>query len=131
MICIFFVSREIYNCGLLFSIHKLQTIMKKILYLFVVLAFVSCQSGSKNKTEEKASTESAQVVESTINIGGMHCDMCVASIEKGVNEIDGIVSVEVILADSTAVVSFDESKVELAKIEEAIKKRGYSIKTEM
>jgi len=105
--------------------------MKKLLYLLVILIFVSCQSGNKNKQEEKAATESAQVVESTINIGGMHCDMCVASIEKGVKELDGIVSVKVSLDDSTAAVSFDGSKVELAKIEKAIEARGYSIKPGM
>ena len=61
----------------------------------------------------------------------MHCDMCVASIKKGVTELDGVVSVEVSLNDSTAVVSFDKSKVEQAKIEKAIEKRGYSIKPGM
>jgi len=105
--------------------------MKKLFYLFVLLAFVSCQSGNKNKPEEKAATESAQVVESTINIGGMSCDMCVASIEKGINALDGIVSVAVSLNDSNAVVSYDKSKVDVAKIEKAIEGRGYAIKAGM
>jgi len=105
--------------------------MKKMLYLVALFAFVSCQSGNKNKPDKKTSTESAQIVESTINIGGMHCDMCVASIEKGVKELDGIVSVAVSLNDSTAVVSYDASKVELKKIEKAIEARGYSIKSGM
>jgi len=102
--------------------------MKRLFFLIAVIAFVSCQPGNKNKTEEKSATESVQVVESTINIGGMHCDMCVASIEKGVKELDGIVAVAVSLNDSTAVVSYEPSKVELAKIEKAIEARGYSIK---
>jgi len=106
-------------------------IMKKLFYLIVLLAFVSCQTGNKNKPAEKISTESVQVVESTINIGGMHCDMCVASIEKGVKELDGIVSVSVSLNDSTAVVSYEPSKIELAKIETAIEARGYKIKSGM
>jgi Cu+-exporting ATPase len=105
--------------------------MKKLFYLIIILAFVSCQSGTKNKTEEKTAIESTQVVESTINISGMHCEMCVASIEKGVKELDGIVSVTVSLNDSTAIVSFDKSKVDQAKIEQTIEARGYSIKTEM
>ena len=103
--------------------------MKKLFFLFIALAFVSCNSGNKNKQEEKAAVpESVQVVESTINIGGMHCENCVASVEKGVKELDGIVSVTVSLNDSTAVVSYDGSKVELAKIEKAIESRGYTIK---
>jgi Cu+-exporting ATPase len=102
--------------------------MKKLFYLIIFLAFVSCQSGTKNRTEDKSTIETAEVVETTINIGGMHCDMCVASIEKGVKELDGVVSVAVSLNDSTAVVSFDKSKVEQAKIEKTIETRGYSIK---
>ena len=105
--------------------------MKKLFYLIFILAFVSCQSGTKNKTEEKSTIETAQVVESTINIGGMHCDMCVASIEKGVKELDGVVTVAVSLNDSNAVVSYDASKVDKAKIEKAIEARGYTIKKEM
>lgn len=103
--------------------------MKKLFFIVTILAFVSCQSGTKNKTEEKPATETAQVVESTINIGGMHCDMCVASIEKGVKELDGIVSVAVSLNDSNAVVSYNSAKIEKEKIEKAIEARGYTIKT--
>jgi Cu+-exporting ATPase len=105
--------------------------MKNLLYLFIVLAVVSCNSGNKNKPVEKAAPESVQVVESTINIGGMHCENCVASVEKGVKELDGIVSVTVSLNDSTAVVSYDGSKVELTKIEKAIESRGYTVKAGM
>ena len=105
--------------------------MKKLFYVIIILAFVSCQSGTKNRTEEKTTIETTQVVESTINIGGMTCDMCVASVEKGVKELNGIVSVAVSLNDSNAVVSYDALKVDKAEIEKAIEARGYSIKTGM
>lgn len=105
--------------------------MKKLFYVIILLAFVSCQSGTKNKVEEKSTIEATQVVESTINIGGMHCDMCVASIEKGVKELDGIVTVAVSLNDSNAIVSYDASKVDKEKIEKAIEARGYTIKSGM
>ncbi len=103
--------------------------MEKLFYLVIVLAFVSCQSATKNKAEEKAAIESTQVVETTINISGMHCDMCVASIEKGVKELDGIVTVAVNLNDSNAIVSYDVTKLDKEKIEKAIEARGYTIKT--
>lgn len=102
--------------------------MKKLLFILVVIAFVSCNQAGKNKTDEKTATESVQVVESTINISGMHCENCVASVEKGVKELDGIVAVTVSLNDSTAKVSYDNSKLELATIEKAIEGRGYTIK---
>ncbi len=80
---------------------------------------------------EEPAAESAQIVETTINIGGMHCDMCVTSIEKGVNELDGIITVKASLNDSNAVVSYDAQKLDLAEIEKAIEKRGYAVKEKM
>jgi len=105
--------------------------MKKLLYLLIVAVFVSCQSGTKNAKVEEPVAEPAQIVKTTINIGGMHCDMCVTSIEKGVNELDGIISVKASLNDSDAVVAYDAKKVDLSKIEKAIEKRGYFVKGEL
>lgn len=102
--------------------------MKKLLFLFVVVTFVSCQTGAKKENNNDAEPASVKLVESTINISGMHCEMCVSSVEKGVSELVGIESVDVSLNDSTAVVKYDESKLELAEIEKAIEKRGYKIK---
>ena len=105
--------------------------MKKLLYLLLVVLFVSCQSGNKNAKVVEPAAETAQIVETTLSIGGMHCDMCVTSIEKGVNELDGIISVKASLNDSNAVVSYDAQKVDLVKIEKAIEKRGYAVKEKM
>ena len=102
--------------------------MKKIFFLFIIFAFVSCQSGNNKSNSENLAAEPVEVVEAIVNISGMHCDMCVASVEKGVSELAGVSSVKVSLSDSTAVVKFDASKTDLANIEKAIEKRGYSIK---
>jgi len=98
-----------------------------VLFLFIVLAFVSCQTGTK-KANEKAEVEKAELVEATINIGGLHCNNCVASVKKGINGLAGIETLEVTLSDSTAVVSFDPEKTNLAEIEKTIETRGYTIK---
>ncbi|MCF6331704.1 MAG: cation transporter [Draconibacterium sp.] len=58
----------------------------------------------------------------------MTCEMSVASIEKGVNELEGIKSLAVSLNDSTAIVKSDVAKMDLTRIEKVIEKRGYSIK---
>lgn len=106
--------------------------MKKLFYLVVLLAFVSCQSGNNNqKLNNEAAKAPVQVVETIVNVGGMHCDMCVQSIEKGVNQLKGIEFVKVSLNDSTATVKFDASKTSLDEIKKAIEKRGYSIKETM
>jgi Cu+-exporting ATPase len=90
-------------------------------------AFISCNSGN-NKTSND-STTNAEVAEATIIIGGLHCENCVASVEKGINELEGIKNVVVTLEDSTAVVKYDASKLELATIEKAVKKRAYTVKS--
>lgn len=106
--------------------------MKKLIYLIVLMAFVSCQSGNKNQNAKDEIVKApVEVVETTINVGGMHCDMCVSSIEKGVNQLEGIEFVKASLNDSTATVKFDAKKTNLAEIEKAIEKRGYSIKGTM
>ncbi len=105
--------------------------MKKFVYLILLVGFTGCQSGNKTKEPAQAETTPVQLVETTISVGGMTCDMCVASIEKGVNELQGISYVKASLNDSTAVVKFDASKTNLDEIEKAIEKRGYTIKSQM
>ena len=102
--------------------------MKKLFFLFIVVAFVSCQSGSNKSNSNESATKDVEVVEATINISGMHCDNCVASVKKGINTVEGIASVAVSLNDSNAIVKFDATKTDIKVIEEAIEKRGYTIR---
>lgn len=100
--------------------------MKKLLFLLIVLGFVACNQGEKKDREKPAAPK--EVAEATIDIGGMHCNNCVASVEKGINGLEGIENVVVSLSDSTAVVRYDAQKVGLEEIEEAVVKRGYKVK---
>ena len=99
--------------------------MKKLLIItLVVVGFAACQSGTNKTQEVKENAAPVQLVQTTFDIGGMDCDMCVKSVEKGVNELTGISSVAVSLDDSSAVVKYDASKVQLAEI-------GYKVKGSM
>ena len=62
----------------------------------------------------------------TINIDGMSCQHCVMRVKKALEGLVGIsgLSVEV----GSAKMSFDESKIQQADIENAIVKAGYKIK---
>ncbi len=103
--------------------------MKKLLVIvFIVTTFAACHSGNKNEASINDVSTPVELVQTTIDIGGMDCDMCVKSVEKGVNELTGITSVAVSLTDSNAVIKYDASKVQLAEIEKAIEKRGYIVK---
>ncbi|WP_321370906.1 heavy metal-associated domain-containing protein [uncultured Draconibacterium sp.] len=99
--------------------------MKKLFYLFVLLGFVACNSGTQKSTEV---AQPEQIFEATIDIGGLHCDACVTSVVKGVNTLNGIETVKVTLADSTAIVKYNASAVSIDEIEKSIEKRGYTIK---
>ncbi|MCY1720511.1 heavy-metal-associated domain-containing protein [Prolixibacteraceae bacterium Z1-6] len=100
--------------------------MKKLLFLIAIVGLFSCNSGNEKRTGSTEQT--AEIVEATINIGGLHCANCVASVEKGINDLEGIKNVVVTLDDSTAVIEYDTSKLELAEIEQAVEKRGYTVK---
>ena len=101
--------------------------MKKLLTLLIAVAFFACSTGEK-KGQEK-SDKPIEIVEATINIGGMHCNNCVNSIEKGITALEGIESVAVTLDDSTAVVEYDASQLALNDIEKAVEKRGFKVKS--
>jgi copper ion binding protein len=64
--------------------------------------------------------------EITINIEGMSCQHCVMRVKKAIEGLAGIsgLSVEV----GSAKVTFDETKIQQADIENAVVKAGYKIK---
>ncbi len=101
--------------------------MKNIIIVLIAIAFIACAPGEKKTSEDSA--KNAEIVETTINIGGLHCENCVASVEKGINSLEGIENVVVSLHDSTALVKYDASKLGLATIEKAVEKRGYKVKS--
>lgn len=102
--------------------------MRTLIFILGIFLLVSCGQGNKQQNEGESATEQVALTEVTLHIGGMHCDMCVASIEKGVGAVEGVKFVEAQLNDSTAVVRFNESETGLAEIKAAVEKRGYSVK---
>lgn len=103
--------------------------MNKLLLIIGILFFLGCQSGNKEKKQSDGTPiDTPMLVEKTVHVGGMHCDMCEASIKKGINELEGIESVTASWNDSVAVVKYDESLTTMTDIEKAIEKRGYTVK---
>jgi copper chaperone len=100
----------------------------KINYLFVFLlvGLIACQGGTK--TEKAAPAAEVSFTEISFQVSGMHCDMCVASIEKGVSQLAGIDSVKAVLNDSLTFVRFNASMVSEEEISKAIETRGYKVK---
>ncbi|MDT8414617.1 MAG: mercuric transport protein MerTP [Flavobacteriaceae bacterium] len=60
-------------------------------------------------------------------VEGMTCNGCAAHVENVVNKLTGIVSVDAIYEEGTTEVTFDQSKVSIVQIREAINNTGYQV----
>ena len=61
----------------------------------------------------------------TLNIDGMTCGGCVKSVTKVLNDLDGVRSATVSLENKNAQVEFDEDKIQVAQLVEAVEDAGY------
>lgn len=62
-----------------------------------------------------------------LNVEGMSCSHCVDAVKKAVNSLDGISNSEVDLEGKTVTVDYDDDKVALDSIKEAIEDQGYDV----
>jgi len=63
----------------------------------------------------------------TLSVKGMSCGHCVKSVEGSVGELNGVQHVEVNLNEAKVTVEFDQNKVSLESIKEAIDDQGYEV----
>ena len=61
----------------------------------------------------------------TRNIDGMTCGGCVKSVTKVLNDLDGVHSATVSLENKNAQVEFDEGKIQIAPLVEAVEDAGF------
>lgn len=61
----------------------------------------------------------------TLNIDGMTCGGCVKSVTKVLNDLDGVHSATVSLENKNAQVEFDEGKIQMAQLVEAVEDAGF------
>ena len=59
------------------------------------------------------------------NVEGMTCSACQSHVQKSVEKLDGIISVNVNLLNNTMDVDFNDSLCNTQIIEAAVKKAGY------
>ena len=63
----------------------------------------------------------------TLNIDGMTCGGCVKSVTRILSELAGVSHAEVNLENKSAVVNFDESKVKINQLVDAVEDGGYDV----
>lgn len=63
----------------------------------------------------------------TLTVQGMSCGHCVSSVEGALNELDGVSGVNVNLGEGKVDVKYDDSKVSVDQLKEAIDEQGYDV----
>ncbi|MFH1210423.1 MAG: heavy metal translocating P-type ATPase, partial [archaeon] len=66
------------------------------------------------------------IKKTTLRISGMHCASCSTTIERALNKTEGVRSANVNLTTERATVDYDPDKVNINKLIEAVKNKGYS-----
>ena len=64
----------------------------------------------------------------TLQVQGMTCGHCKAAVTNALQALDGVSRVEVHLQEGTVNVEYDETKVSVEKLKEAIEEQGYDVK---
>ena len=62
-----------------------------------------------------------------LNVSGMSCGHCVSAVEGSVGKLNGVNQVKVHLESGKVDVAFDQEKVTLEEIKEAIDDQGYDV----
>jgi copper chaperone CopZ len=104
--------------------------MKKLFFIALIAAFIAGCAGKTTSTENVADATATAVANKTVTvtIEGMTCTGCENTIQDAVTKIAGISTIKASHLDSTAVVSFDSTKTNVAAIGEAVTEAGYVFK---
>ena len=60
-----------------------------------------------------------------IDIKGMSCNHCKIAVEEELNKLKGVIKANVNLKNNNVEVEFDETKVNMEKLKQAIEEAGY------
>lgn len=63
----------------------------------------------------------------TLDVQGMTCGHCKMSVEGALEKLDGVTAAEVDLGSGKVDVTYDESKVSLENMKEAVEDQGYDV----
>jgi len=63
----------------------------------------------------------------TLNVEGMSCSHCVNAVTKALTALDGVSGVNVDLAAKKVTIDFEEEKVSLVSMKQAIEDEGYDV----
>ncbi|MCW9707528.1 mercuric transport protein MerTP [Fodinibius salsisoli] len=97
----------------------------------VLLAFpYYSDSFFPNQEKQVVYVQESQVQTITLDIEGMTCTGCEATVENAASNVDGVLEANVSYDTGKAIIKYDGSKVQQADIETAINKTGFTVNTD-
>ncbi|MDO6449406.1 MULTISPECIES: copper chaperone CopZ [Oceanobacillus] len=63
----------------------------------------------------------------SLDVKGMTCGHCKMSVEGALNKLDGVTAAEVDLGSGKVEVTYDETKISLDNMKEAVEDQGYDV----
>ena len=73
-------------------------------------------------------SEVTGMINKVINVEGMSCDHCRNAVESALAKLNGVTSAEVDLDKNQVRVDYDENRVSVEQMKEAIEDQGYDVK---
>ncbi|WP_409200324.1 heavy-metal-associated domain-containing protein [Methanobrevibacter sp. DSM 116169] len=62
-----------------------------------------------------------------IKVNGLHCSSCVFAVENSIKDLDGVEDAKADLDTGIVKLTYDDNKVSLDDIDEAVKEAGFSM----
>jgi copper ion binding protein len=92
---------------------------------------LACPGEKEQNTKvDKKQDPHAKVTTASFAVKGMHCDGCGDKVKSALGKVDGILKVDVKIADKRIVVSFDANRTTAEKIAKVISEVGYQASNE-
>jgi len=63
----------------------------------------------------------------SLQVEGMTCGHCKAAVTNALSELEGVKKVEVHLQEGKVDIDYDETKITIEKLKEAIEEQGYDV----
>ena len=93
--------------------------MRQMIGTLFMLSTMAIVAASANQVSDKPKTAQA----CTLNVSGMVCSACAATVEKNAKKIDGVISVKASQPKGTAEITYDPAKTSPDAIAKAITKK--------
>lgn len=107
-----------------------KVLVSIFLSLGLIMTFTSCTDSNKSAEKESVQVDKANVLKTVINVEGMTCEGCEASIQNNLNKFPGVVSSKASHVSKTTTIEYDKTKTDPAALEQVIIETGYKIISE-